>query len=1327
MNESDKRISHKYELPSLPSWQAWRLATADACTYTMTLDGGAWLYGDVAPGDAILLTDADGRNATGVRRVYLLRQEGEKTVVFFDRKMAFKPPYTLTTGQTELALTTSTASPMANSPLRRMERPLFENILTKAGAPRFEVLPMFDEHDKGNQRYVRDLLQLAVKDDLLGPACGEQEEIVGMSVRDRYLVGKLAPQDTGDAGRKGEGASDEDRENPDELDLFANKDHQSHDDSTATGPDDEDEEPEVDQSLNQSLTPSSLGFTFCIDKDLKEVELTASWGRYVRADSEFAINPKNDKPLRCWKRVPSGGTLSLAVNEGRIAPVSIDADSPAVKVQGDVTKVLPNGSRLMTLFLVNTQEAPDTNRDVAWVFQPEMRVYAKDGRAIFLRRPFQKTAVIDDELQSLDMIYRKDVEFAVGHGISVHISPSEEDCERATEIRTVVMPEYEVPVTETPGGEAEDRPAMKKLQADGLLDMRRIAGMELTELTTTLNILVDDYEKWLDESEANALLPDVKSLFAEPAESAIANGRSILGRLREGVATLSSEPTALKAFQFANRVMAEQRVHGIYALSQRRKETTPLPEFDIPRNHTWRPFQLAFILLSLPSLTNPKHNDRTSVVAAIADLLWFPTGGGKTEAYLGVAAFAMAIRRLNPTQGGLDGSRGLAVIMRYTLRLLTIQQFQRASTLICAMELERQKSPTIWGTAPFTLGLWVGQKTTPNTTEESHNAIERARDRQFGTGSTPAQLTTCPWCGAEIQEGREIIVDRDIGKTRIFCGDSHGSCSFSRAKNPEGLPVVVVDEEIYHRPPSMLIATVDKFAMMAWKGAVKTLFGKVDKECERHGFVLPDTDCTGSHPRKKSLPSTTVKPATALRPPDLIIQDEFHLISGPLGTMVGLYETAVDELCSWKMDELTIRPKIIASTATVRKAAEQINNVFLRKVAVFPQHGLTVQDNFFSVQRPIVQRPGRRYLGVCAPGATRPAVLIRVYVALLTGSKALFDSFGLLADPYMTLVGYFNSLRELGGMRRLSEDDVQTRSYRVALSTHVARPGLAQRSVRNVDELTSRVSNKDIPKKLDQLEVKFKAAWVRGETRAMDIVLATNMLSVGVDVNRLGLMVVNGQPKNTAEYIQATSRVGRAFPGLVCTVLTWSRPRDLSHYETFEYYHQTFYKHVEAQSVTPFAARATDRGLTGVMASILRLGDDALSPNLGAGMLMDTSRPSVAKLKDTVTVRAWRISEKERVRDRTETMLKDRIDLWIKEANEPGRKLGYEKPSRQGDVINLLQKPGIKQWERFTVPLSMREVEPGVRLIMDKTVRQTPDPEWEAFAPNNDSEEDTNA
>ena len=842
--------------------------------------------------------------------------------------------------------------------------------------------------------------------------------------------------------------------------------------------------------------------------------------------------------------------------------------------------------------------------------------------------------------------------------------------------------------------------------------MEKLAQLERSELISTLSILIDDYAAWIDEQKAR-IGNDVNG-YDISANDVVDRCGEILERLREGISVLGLDDNALEAFRFANLAMASQRIRSIYALLKRRGDNISLDTLDIPRNRSWRPFQLAFILLSIPALADPMHKDRTQSFESYADLLWFPTGGGKTEAYLGVAAFTMAIRRLHGEMGGLNAARGLAVIMRYTLRLLTIQQFQRATTLICAMEVMRQSDIEKWGTEPFSIGLWVGQRVTPNTTEESHAAVEKERDGQYGTGSTPAQLTNCPWCGSEIAPGREITVDRNTLRSSIYCGDKFGKCEFSRAKSKGmGLPVLVVDDEIYRRPPTMLIATVDKFAMMAWRGQVRTLFGKASQECDRHGLLWPEGDCNGNHHRKGDLPPTSVQQVTPIRPPDLIIQDEFHLISGPLGTMVGLYETAVDELSTWECEGKAIRPKIIASTATVRKADEQVKNVFLRQVAVFPPHGLDVEDNFFSVQRSIEGKPGRRYMGICSPGSSRPAVLIRVYVALLTAAQSLFEKFGQAADPYMTVVGYFNSLRELGGMRRLAEDDVQTRSYRVQMSD-VDRPGLVQRSIRIVDELTSRVSSKDIPRKLDQLEVKFKPSWEKGETRAIDIALATNMLSVGVDINRIGLMVVNGQPKNTAEYIQATSRVGRAFPGLVCTVLTWSRPRDLSHYETFEHYHSTFYKHVEAQSVTPFAPRALDRGLTGTMISLLRLGYEELNPNLGAERLNTTTKPEIDLIKQKVSDRAWYVKSKA-AKKSAEKMIADRVDQWVKEANKSGRRLGYETERRQGDIAALLKKPGIHAWDDFTVPMSMREVEPGVKLVMDTSKLSDP-PEWQPRA-----------
>lgn len=1282
--------------------------------YTLELNGERSLYQSIADDDWVLILNTAG-HITRVGRVLRVRSDLETTTIYFDRMLLVDTPVSI--GLTSL-------TPPSSGSVGRIQWTDFLDSLAKALHKTIAEVPTIED-----QAYIRELLQLAVMDDLLGPAGGPRERIVDMGVRDRYLVGKLAPREAAQGGIEGlDGPlANEDAEEP--TDATAPGRHEPGAEfGTATGrvEPESDSADEIDAASNQSLVPSSLGMTFCVDGDADRIEIEACWGRYERLpNDEHELLKSNGQKAKVWQRIPCGGKLVLPLIEGVIPHQAPDSEFPEVRVQGSIRAKNANGDRLVTLFLVNAQEEPDTNRDTAWVFQPELIVRSNQDaakRAIFRSRPVLDADGMDPEREALEMIYRNRVEFAVGHGVAVHAETAD-DVTLATEVRTTVMPQYEVQVTETPGLDPSDRPAMRQMVGSGLLDMQRLATLEIDPLVDALCTLTKDYAAWIDEQRAR-VGAEVTG-YDTQSQQAMDRCQEIHKRLQQGIDTLQGNEKALAAFRFANRAMATQRVRSQYALAMRRGEDVTLDKFDVLKNRSWRPFQLAFLLLSIPSLADPSHPDRVQPVDAYADLLWFPTGGGKTEAYLGVAAFTMAIRRMQGNLGGYDSSRGLAVIMRYTLRLLTLQQFQRATSLICAMEVLRREAldngDKSLGTEPFTIGLWVGNKVTPGTTEESHEAIEAIRNPGRNTAGTtsPAQLTSCPWCGSEIKPGRDVKVDKNQGRTKVFCGDPVKRCEFSKG---DGIPVLTVDEEIYHRPPTMMIATVDKFAMMAWRGQVRTLFGRVGQECERHGLLWRGADCNTGHRASGNLPAARVKNITPIRPPDLIIQDEFHLISGPLGTMVGLYETAVDELCGWTLDGKTVKPKIIASTATVRKAKEQVNNVFMRRVSVFPPHGLDVEDNFFSVQRPVEDKPGRRYLGVCSPGSSRPAMLIRVYTAFLTAAQELFDRFGEPADPYMTMVGYFNSLRELGGMKRLAEDDVQTRSYRVQMSM-VERPALAQRSISNIRELTSRVSSQDIPKYLDNLEVKFKSefdaatgkyvtSWQEGDTRAIDVVLATNMLSVGVDVNRLGLMAVNGQPKGTAEYIQATSRVGRSFPGLVCTVLTWARPRDLSHYETFEHYHATFYKHVEAQSVTPFSPRAMDRGLTGSLLSLMRLENEGFSPNEGAGQLSMSNQAEIVDAIKVLATRAGNVAEDNSRKQLAETELRERADEWAKEVSKGGRILAYEKRGPEKDkTVALIKSPGLQAWDNWTVPMSMREVEPGVRLIMD-TSHITDDHDW---------------
>lgn len=1117
------------------------------------------------------------------------------------------------------------------------------------------------------------LRDLFVKE-LLGPVGGETEIVTEGRVHERYLLGTLAPARL--------------RVRPETQDELAESD----------GGGSEDGAPEPGAIQTPTLLPSSIGLSFCVGPDAPPLRVTARWGRYERTGGR----DDDDGGPAVWKRVPVEGTLApLRLKPGRIDPVVVSAEQPDVRVEG-VVRANDLGF-VVTLFLVNGQEEPKRKKDEAWLFQPELVVEADDGSPCFEKRtrPFQADRIDAAEVleeRMLAMLYRNRVEFAVGHGVAVHADPAPDDLSRAVRVSTRVVPEWEV-ARQTPPTD-EEVPTLGPL----VRDMKDLAALDSDRIDGALGALPAAYVEWIGQ-QRQRVGGSGEGLegFRDEAVTALDRCERALVRIREGLDLLKTDAQALDAFRFANRAMWYQRTRTLLAMDRRRGLDTDIADVDIPKNRTWYPFQLAFVLMNLPGLTRLDHPDRTDQDKSVADLLWFPTGGGKTEAYLGLAAYIMGLRRLQGEVEGRPGQFGVAVLMRYTLRLLTLQQFQRAAALICACEKIRvealHEGDLRWGTEPFRLGLWVGQKTTPNWTEDSDHWVSHKRGNRappVGTGS-PLQVNHCPWCGHPIDAARNLEVERHQkrGRTFLYCGDKLGNCPFSKRNAPgEGIPLVVVDEEIYRRLPAMVIATVDKFAQMPWNGAVQMLFGQVAGRCPRHGFVSPELDDAGSHPRAGELPPARTEAFGPLRPPDLILQDELHLISGPLGSLVGLYETVVDDLCSWEVGGKVVRPKVVASTATIRKAADQVQGVFARKVEIFPPQGLDAGDNFFSRERaPTEQDPGRVYLGICAPGRRMKAVLIRVYSTLLSAAQYLFDDKGEAADPWMTLVGYFNSLRELGGMKRLVDDDISSRLR------DMGKRGLARRLLRQVDELTSRKTATDIPMVLDKMEQGFQPG--AKDVYPLDVLLATNMISVGVDVRRLGLMVVAGQPKTTAEYIQATSRVGRGNPGLVVTVYNWARPRDLSHYERFEHYHATFYEQVEALSVTPFAARAQDRGLAALLVSMVRLADTDLAANQRAQAL-DLASPLVRRAVDTIRARAARVTHRQGVADQVEARLKTLLDFWDHRAKHRvgGARLGYRE-ERDGKTDGLLSSPGLGDWKDFTCLTSLRDVEPGVGLILD--------------------------
>ena len=428
--------------------------------------------------------------------------------------------------------------------------------------------------------------------------------------------------------------------------------------------------------------------------------------------------------------------------------------------------------------------------------------------------------------------------------------------------------------------------------------------------------------------------------------------------------------------------------------------------------------------------------------------------------------------------------------------------------------------------------------------------------------------------------------------------------------------------------------------------------------------------------------------------------------------MAGLYETAIDHLCRRRIGDKEVRPKIVASTATVRLAAKQIRALFGRQsVAVFPPPGIDRRDSFFARQASKDANNARLYVSIAAQGRGPKVIFLKSAITIMAAAQAARDAAGAgpnPADPYMTTVAYFNALRELGSARRIVEDEIGSRllTYSRRKREGEATGLFANRRISfEPVELTSRVGTANVADAKRRLALGFD------EDERVDVALATNMISVGLDITRLGLMLVSGQPKTTAEYIQATSRVGRdpSRPGLVVTLLNVHKPRDRSHYERFSAYHDTFYRGVEATSVTPFSSRALDRGLAAVTVALARLGIADLTPTLAA---RDVARhpDETNVLAEAVRARAEGHADDvptgvgDNVRDRVRSLVDDWSAL-AHDAQQGGVSFGYWK-GRDGQAsAELLREMIVPVGDtsnetqlRFRAPRSLRDVEPSVLL-----------------------------
>ncbi len=994
-----------------------------------------------------------------------------------------------------------------------------------------------------------------------------------------------------------------------------------------------DETEDYDVTLANAYRPSALGLSFFADFSAETDGFFVRVGcaHYDKVKVQVRYSDSSDKlsDREIWFRIPCYDQEGNPPNIYFESREVLNATAPLrrwvpgyeerleiVLVSRNQAKVQSRDKRLITICLVNRQQKDAGRIDELCFFQCGFHVRGKSAEQWILPYPEIRRPVRcnDDEEEIIRLLYRDRLTFAIGHGCAADWTGERPD--NVAEIWTDCMPTFETPGTSADLKDAEGEPIR--------VSMRKLAGLDpQDDGTDEVARLLQAYSDWMKGLEdLDSRTPPVPKELRGTAQILIERCRQCLERIKDGVSFLQSDSVtarhAREAFRLANHAMlvAQLRASRDVRTPQWQdgrlvwdKEIyNPDPACPHPAKGYWRAFQIAFLLMTVRGICEPAHQDRRLV-----DLIWFPTGGGKTEAYLGLTAFTIFFNRL----AGLD-TTGADVIMRYTLRLLTAQQFQRAGLLFCAMEHVRRipANSAKLGNKEFRLGMWVGGDATPNTRADARAALSRLQ--RYPESENPFVLLKCPWCNAKFGPMPDDSVKQGSGgkgkgkyqkknsplsvlgysnyllpgrsaETVVFrCNDHRCEFGYTLAKPGSPLPICIVDEDIFDKPPNLIIGTVDKFAMLAWKPEARAMFG-----------IGPDGKHSGL-------------------PPTLIIQDELHLISGPLGSMVGSYETIVEEICTKRSGDSVITPKIVASTATISRAEDQVKALYARdKVMLFPPSGIEANDSFFACEARYdngALKPGRLYTGIMAPGhGSLQTTLARVYAALLQypAIMPISDGDESERDPWWTLLSFFNSLRELGGAATLLVADA--RDYlRVVIDRHGFQYSLI-RQLLNVEELTSRIRSDKIPLAIQKLEVPF-ARDAKGYVKdAVEACLASNIIEVGVDIDRLSLMTIVGQPKTTSQYIQVSSRIGRSqdAPGLVVVAYSQSKPRDRSHYERFRSYHQRLYAQVEPTSVTPFSPPAVDRALHGIIVAAVR----QLSP------LSEANRPRPFPLESGTALR----------------------------------------------------------------------------------------------------------
>jgi hypothetical protein len=966
----------------------------------------------------------------------------------------------------------------------------------------------------------------------------------------------------------------------------------------------------------------------------------------------------------------------------------------------------------------------------------------------------------DEEQNFAKLVYRRYEDFGEGHNTSVHWAKNDNQLRY---IRTEFIPEEDVPKVDFEPRKVVGNKTVPRMDGS-VLQFRRhstLSDLDNQLLLAELKAFVDNYEEWIREKAAELNAVGLDAEASDVLHRQLKSCEADYMRMVRNIRLMNRDSAAMAAYRTMNTAMFMQLHHSIStkdvikhrlpAFLPNVKGFSYYADLELSKEYQWRPFQLAFILLNIDGFVKPRENEKvtTDVFSTgwperneIADLVWFPTGGGKTEAYLGLIAFCVAYRRF--TKGEQSG--GTTVLMRYTLRLLTLQQFQRATLLICALEVMRkQKYPIapgmLLGLARITIGLFVGRDSAPNRWSDNERGMDHELEQiqsQLSEGrevTTKLPHTECPWCGGGLFTNAALpnvfpLPNDTYGinsSLKITCNTV--DCAFyapTPLQEENALPFRLFDEDVYKFPPTLLFGTVDKFAALA--NRVSTVTNDRNNDSRRLFGKGPNTSVDSL-------------------PPELIIQDELHLLLGPLGSAVGLFEKAIDSICSYTdSDGNTIRPKVITSTATTRNTDKQIFALFERRSEIFPKQGITSDDSFFSFYERSENdvhtfASDRRYLGLLPSGKTQVWMQLRIAsICMVHRLKFIQHHYALpelisgqvlpeLADAfdyYHTILSYFNSLKEVGKtqsqLAHYLPGDINLISGNVlpwCFLDHLIRKS------HEIEwgELTGRLTGERVKTSMKKIESRWK--FLSSEAPP-EFVISTNMISVGIDISRLNLIIINSMPRNTAEYIQASSRVARKDKGLVFTIHHPFRSRDISHYQRFREFHEKFYGYVEPISVTPFASKALTRYLAMYVAVIARHNVHALSNNiqaaninpLRADEIMQRMRTEITRIRANADalntyLQTRELGQKSSLEgiigeDEFLDVLNKASDLVME--NWLNRKDALEDPDdfvyRHDDVSEVsLFNPSnsLPEHDNWNVKFSLREIAPS---IVIKTVQQ---------------------